>query len=158
MTLLKPRGCENVGRNWHATQSIRWFESDSIDVPIWAIYDGKRTWATSWILSDLTMSCSLQNYRWKVGAKLSSGPGLQMKVQRVVTFPNCMGLGMSPKKKFMFCRKSVDLSFNAGIAQALEYQGRLVIEVNNLPVAPCPTLDKLVCCNEDSSENDVFVW
>jgi hypothetical protein len=58
----------------------------------------------------------------------------------------------------MFCRKSIDLSFNAGTARALEYQGRLVTEVNNLPVAPCPTLDKLVCCNEDSSENDVFVW
>lgn len=103
---------------------------------------------------------------------MSSGPGLQMKVQRVVTFPNCMGLGESPKKNVMFCRKSllcwvglapsrylhIDLSFNARMAQALEYQGRFVTKVNNLPMVPCPNLGKLVCCNEDSSKNDVFVW
>lgn len=170
---LKPRGCENVGPNWHATQSIEWFESDSIFVPIIAIYDGKRTLS------------NIMNFKWPdhvmflAELQMESRSEIELRTRAAGEsaesghFSKLHGFGwVSKKKNIMFCRKSllcwvglapyrylyINLSFNARIAQALEYQGRLVTEVNNLPMVACPTLGKLVCCNEDSSENDVFVW
>lgn len=103
---------------------------------------------------------------------MSSGPGLQMKLQRVVTFPNCMGLGESPKKKLCFAENlccvglgwlildtyTLTSHLTQGLPKLGNIRGRLVTEVNNLPMVPCPTSDKLVCCTEDLSENDVFVW
>lgn len=44
---------------------------------------------------DLLRCCFWQEYRWKVGAKLHTGPGLRVKLQRKFTLPNILGLGWS---------------------------------------------------------------
>lgn len=61
-----------------------------------------------------------QEYRWKVGAQLNTGPGLQLKLQRAVTLPNCLGLDKDARWRW----QHIPLSIKSGVTvdARLEHQ------------------------------------
>ncbi|XP_024400487.1 uncharacterized protein [Physcomitrium patens] len=52
-----------------------------------------------------------QEYRWKIGAKLSTGPGLQLKLQRAITLPNFLGLDKDARWRW----QHIPLSIKSGV-------------------------------------------
>lgn len=52
-----------------------------------------------------------QEYRWKVGAKLNTGPGLRVKLQKKVTLPNFLGLDKNARWRWQY----VPLSIKSGV-------------------------------------------
>ncbi len=69
-------------------------------------------------LTDLSLSLSLsppvsvssfldlkQEHRWKAGARLRTGPGLQLKIQRAIALPNCLGLGLPSPPPLLSVRR-----------------------------------------------------
>ncbi|CAM6042872.1 unnamed protein product [Sphagnum compactum] len=52
-----------------------------------------------------------REHRWKAGARLRTGPGLQLKIQRAIALPNCLGLGDDARWRWQW----IPLSLQTGM-------------------------------------------